>query len=79
MVGFCVILQLSQTAIFSLMVTFFEHEQQELYLAMLLIPRISAVISVVVETSLTSGNLSLNGSASFMVHKLSCFGVFKFL
>lgn len=55
------------------MVTFLEHEQQELYLVMLLIPRISAIISVVVEISVTSGNFSLNGSASFMVYKLSSF------
>ena len=79
LVDFCVILQLSQTAIFPLMVTFLKHEQQELYLVTLLIPRISAIISVVVEISVTSGNFSLNGSASFTVYKLSCFGVFKYL
>ena len=79
LVDFCVILQLSQTAIFPLMVTFLEREQQELYLVMLLIPRISAIVSVVVEISVTSGNFSLNASASFMVYKLSCFGVFKYL
>ena len=60
MVDFCVILQLSQTAIFPLMVTFLEHEQQELYLVTLLIPRISAIVSVVVEISVTSGSFSLN-------------------
>ena len=79
LVDFCVILQLSQTAIFPLMVTFLEHEQQELYLVMLLIPRSSAIISVVVEISVTSGNFSLNGSLSFIVYKLSYFGVFKYL
>lgn len=79
LVDFCVILQLSQTAIFPLMVTFLEHEEQELYLVTLLIPRISANVSVVVEISVTSGSFSLNGSASFMVYKLSCFGVFKYL
>ena len=62
-----------------LMVTFLEHEQQELYLVKLIIPRISVIVSVVVEISVTSGNLYLNGSASFMVYKLSCFGVLKYL
>ena len=46
---------------------------------MLLIPRISAIVSVVVEISVTSDNFSLNGSASLVVYKLSCFGVFKYL
>ena len=45
----------------------------------LLILRISAIVSVVVEISVTSGSFSLSGSASFMVYKLSCFGVFKYL
>ena len=62
-----------------LVVTFLEHEQQEWYLVTLIIPRISVIVSVVVEISVTSGNLSLNGSASFVVYKLSCFGVFKYL
>ena len=75
LVAFCVTLQLSQTAIFPLIVTFFEHEQQQLYLVTLLIPSISPMVSVVVEMSLTSGNVCLKGSASLMVYKLSCFGV----
>ena len=50
-----------------LMVTFLEHEQQELYLMTLIIPRISVIVSVVVGISVTSGNFSLNRSASFMV------------
>ena len=64
---------------FSLDCNFFEHEQQQLYLVTLLIPSICPMVSVVVEMSLTSGNVCLKGSASLMVYKLSCFGVFKYL
>ena len=54
------------------MVIFLEHGQQELYLVMVHIPRIPAMV----ETSLTSGYFSLNGSASSVMHKIALFGVF---
>ena len=60
------------------MVTFFAQVQQELYLLTLLIPMILPTTSLLVETSSTTGSVSLKGSADSMMHSDSCFGVFKY-
>ena len=60
------------------MVTFFAQVQQELYLLTLLIPMILPMTSLLVETSSTTGSVSLKGSADSMMHSDSCFGVFKY-
>ena len=60
------------------MVTFFAQVQQELSLLTLLIPMILPMTSLLVETSSTTGSVSLKGSADLMMHSDSCFGVFKY-
>ena len=60
------------------MVTFFAQVQQELYLLTLLIPMILPMTSLLVETSSTTGSVSLKGSADSIMHSDSCFGVFKY-
>lgn len=60
------------------MITFFVQLQQELYLLTLLIPMILPMISLQVETSSKTGSGSVKGSADWMVHSDSCFGVFKY-
>ena len=60
------------------MVTFFAQVQQELYLLTLFIPMILPMTSLLVETSSTTGSVSLKGSADSMMHSDSCFGVFKY-
>ena len=60
------------------MVTFFAQVQQELYLLTLFIPMILPMTSLLVETSSTTGSVSLQGSADSMMHSDSCFGVFKY-
>ena len=60
------------------MVTFFAQVQQELYLLTLLIPMILPMTSLLVETSSTTGSVSLKSSADSIMHSDSCFGVFKY-
>ena len=61
------------------MVTFFAQVQQELYLLTLFILiLILPMTSLLVETSSTTGSVSLKGSADSMMHSDSCFGVFKY-
>ena len=60
------------------MVTFFAQVQQELFLLTLLIPMILPMTSLLVETSSTTGSVSLKGSADSIMHSDSCFGVFKY-
>ena len=60
------------------MVTFFAQVQQELYLLTLLIPMILPMTSLLVETSSTTGSVSLKGSTDSMMQSDSCFGVFKY-
>ena len=60
------------------MVTFFAQVQQELYLLTLFIPMILPMTSLLVETSSTTGSVSLKRSADSMMHSDSCFGVFKY-
>ena len=58
------------------MVTFFAQVQQELYLLTLLIPTILPMTSLLVETSSTTGSVSLKGSADLTMHSDSC--LFKY-